>query len=103
MASILVVEDTADIRDVLIRQLHYAGHAVISAVNGIDGIACARAHLPDLIEMDLVMPRRNALDATKQLKADVRCADRRILAITARGRAETKEEGWAAGCAAIIS
>ena len=103
MASILVVEDTADIRDILIRQLHYAGHDVISAVNGIDGIACARAHLPDLIVMDLVMPLLSGLDAIKQLKADARCADLPILAMTARARAETKEEAWAAGCAAFIS
>ena len=35
MASILVIEDTADIRDILTRQLRYAGHQVMSAVNGI--------------------------------------------------------------------
>ena len=103
MASILVVEDTADIRDVLTRQLRFAGHQVISAVNGIDGLACARAQLPDLIVMDLVMPILSGWEAIKQLKADPRCADLPILAITARALAETKEQVHAAGCDAFIS
>src|SRR5215203_5278583 len=103
MASILVVEDTVDIRDMLTRQLRFAGHDVISAVNGIEGVACARAQLPDLIVMDLVMPMLNGWDAIKQLKADARCADLPILAITARALAETREQARAAGCDAFIS
>jgi two-component system, cell cycle response regulator DivK len=103
MASILVVEDTADIRDMLTRQLRFAGHDVISAVNGIEGVACARAQLPDLIVMDLIMPILNGWEAIKQLKADARCADLPILAITARALTETREQAQAAGCAAFIS
>jgi len=103
MASILVVEDTADILDIITRQLHYAGHQVISATNGVDGIACARAQLPDLIVMDLLMPVLNGWEAIKQLKADVRCADLPIVAITACARAETKEQARAAGFDAFIS
>jgi len=103
MASILVVEDTADIRDILIRQLRFAGHDVISAENGIDGIACARAQLPDLIVMDLVMPILNGWEAIKQLKADARCAALPILAITARALVENREQACAAGCDAFIS
>jgi two-component system cell cycle response regulator DivK len=103
MASILVVEDTADILDILTRQLRYAGHQVIGATNGVDGMACARAYLPDLIVMDLVMPLVDGWEAIKQLKADARCADLPILAITARVLTETKEQARAVGCAAFIS
>ena len=103
MASILVVEDTADIRDILTRQLRSAGHRVISAENGIEGIACAQAQLPDLIVMDLIMPILNGFEAIKQLKADLRCADLPILAITARALTETKEQARTAGCDAFIS
>jgi CheY-like chemotaxis protein len=102
MASILVVEDTADIRDILMRQLRFAGHNVISAVNGLEGVAYAREQLPDLIVMDLVMPILNGLDAIRQLKADVRCANLPILAISAHALAETKEQAHAAGCTAFI-
>ena len=103
MASILVVEDTADIRDILTRQLRFAGHRVISAENGIEGIACAQAQLPDLIVMDLVMPMLNGFEAIKQLKADLRCADLPILAITARAQIEIQEQARTAGCDAFIS
>jgi two-component system cell cycle response regulator DivK len=103
MASILVIEDTADIRDILTRQLRFAGHQVTSAENGIDGIACARAQLPDLIVMDLVMPLLNGWEAIKQLKADQRCADLPIIAITARALVEIREQARTAGCDAFIS
>jgi two-component system, cell cycle response regulator DivK len=103
MASILVVEDTADILDILTRQLRHAGHDVIGAMNGIEGIACARTHMPDLIVMDLVMPMLNGWEAIKQLKADARCADLPILAISARALTETMEQARAAGCDAFMS
>src|SRR5262245_6187728 len=103
MASILVIDDTTDIRDILTRQLRYAGHHVMSAVNGIEGIAYARAELPDLIVMDLIMPMLDGWEAIKQLKADPRCANLPILAISARALTETGEQARAAGCAAFIS
>ena len=103
MASILIVEDTTDILDILTRQLSYAGHNVISAMNGIEGIACARAHMPDLIVMDLVLPMLNGWEAIKQLTADARCAALPILAITARALSESKEQAQAAGCDAFMS
>ena len=103
MASILVVEDTADILDILTRQLRYAGHDVISAINGVEGIAYARAHTPDLIVMDLVMPLLSGWEAIKELKGDARCANLPILAISAHASTETKEQTRAAGCDAFIS
>lgn len=103
MASILVVEDTADILDIITRQLRYAGHDVISASNGIEGIAYARAHTLDLIVIDLVMPILSGWDAIKELKADSRCADLPILAMSAHASTETKQRTRAAGCDAFIS
>jgi two-component system, cell cycle response regulator DivK len=102
MASILVVEDTADILDMITRQLRYAGHSVISAMNGIEGIEYARAHTPDLIVMDLVMPMLNGWEAIKQLKADTCCATLPILAISAGAPREISEKTRAAGCDGFI-
>ena len=103
MASILVIEDMPDIRDIITRQLHYAGHQVISAANGFDGIACARAYLPDLVLMDLVMPVLNGWEAIAQLKADTCCSALPIVAITARAETEIKEKARAVGFDALIS
>lgn len=67
MARILIVDDspteTYRFREILERH----GHAVIEATNGADGVAMARAELPDLVLMDVVMPGLNGFQATRQL------------------------------------
>ena len=93
---------SADILDILARQLRYAGHDVISAVNGVEGVAYARTHTPDLIVLDLVMPMLNGWEAIKELKADPHCAKLPILAMSADASTETKEQTRAAGCDAFI-
>ena len=67
MARILVIDDspteTYRLREILQRN----GHQVLEAANGADGISVARAELPDLILMDVVMPGINGFQATRQL------------------------------------
>jgi twitching motility two-component system response regulator PilH len=67
MARILVIDDspteTYRFREILQRN----GHQVLEAANGADGISVARAELPDLILMDVVMPGINGFQATRQL------------------------------------
>ncbi len=67
MARILVVDDspteTFRFREILQRH----GHEVIEASNGADGVAVARAEVPDLILMDVVMPGMNGFQATRQI------------------------------------
>ncbi|ONG41603.1 MAG: response regulator [Moraxellaceae bacterium] len=67
MARILVIDDspteTYRFREILQRN----GHDVLEAANGADGISVARAELPDLILMDVVMPGINGFQATRQL------------------------------------
>ncbi len=67
MAKILVVDDSPTemyrFREIL--QKH--GHQVLEAANGADGVATARAELPDLVLMDVVMPGLNGFQATRQL------------------------------------
>ncbi|MEC7121268.1 MAG: twitching motility response regulator PilH [Pseudomonadota bacterium] len=67
MARILVVDDspteTFRFREILQRN----GHQVLEATNGADGVALARAELPDLVLMDVVMPGMNGFQATRQL------------------------------------
>ncbi|MDR9778848.1 response regulator, partial [Rhizobium hidalgonense] len=67
MARILVIDDspteTYRFREILQRN----GHEVLEASNGADGISVARAEVPDLILMDVVMPGINGFQATRQL------------------------------------
>ncbi len=67
MARILIVDDspteTYRFKEILERY----GHAVLEATNGADGVAVARAELPDLVLMDVVMPGINGFQATRQI------------------------------------
>ena len=67
MARILIVGDspteTYRFKEILERY----GHAVLEATNGADGVAVARAELPDLVLMDVVMPGINGFQATRQI------------------------------------
>jgi twitching motility two-component system response regulator PilH len=71
MARILVVDDspteTFRFREILQRN----GHQVLEASNGADGVAMARAELPDMILMDVVMPGMNGFQATRQITRGV--------------------------------
>jgi len=69
-ARILIVEDNMDNYELVRLVLERAGYDVFLAVNGLDGVAAARAQKPDLILMDLGMPEMDGLEATRKLKAD---------------------------------
>jgi two-component system cell cycle response regulator DivK len=68
--TILVVEDTAEIREVWQRVLTAAGYDVLQAHDGADGVHQAREHQPDLILMDVTLPVLDGISAVQKLKAD---------------------------------
>ena len=68
MASILVCDDAAFMRMTLIKILQGAGHDVIGeATNGIEALEKYRVLKPDVVLMDITMPERNGLEATKDI------------------------------------
>ena len=81
MAKILVVEDERDIRDLVSFTLQYAGHEVLSATNGAEGVEQAKAELPDLIIMDVRMPVMTGYEACRVLKAKTDESKRSRLAL----------------------
>jgi len=68
VASILIVEDSPTDALVLRRALEQHGHSVTVATDGEAGIHCAIDEQPDLILMDIVMPRLNGFEATRELR-----------------------------------
>jgi twitching motility two-component system response regulator PilH len=68
--KILIVDDSPTDREVLNTLLLHHGFQVIAAVDGQEGIELARTELPDLILMDVVMPRVNGFQATRTLARD---------------------------------
>jgi PAS domain S-box-containing protein len=67
---VLVVDDNADLRDYMRRILSQAGHEVAVAVDGQDALEAARAHAPDLIVSDVMMPRLDGFGLLRALRGD---------------------------------
>ena len=98
MAKILCVEDSEDNMFALHKRLSLAGLEVKVATNGETGVDWAKTLLPDLIVMDLKLPRLDGWEATRRLKADPATRDIPIIALSAHAMAGDREKAFAAGC-----
>ena len=97
MRIVLVADDDADSRAVARDALTMAGFEVLEAVDGLDAIAAADRVRPDLVFLDLSMPRLDGWEAARRLKAGV-CAGIPVVAYTAHALAGDEEKALAAGC-----
>src|SRR6187402_196499 len=98
MATILLVEDHEDNRDMLTRRLERKGFSVVCAVDGAEGVSMAGQHHPDLILMDLSLPVMDGWEATRQIKANPATQDIPVIALTAHAMAGDREKALEAGC-----
>lgn len=97
MAKILIAEDERDIRDLIEFTLKYAGHEVIKASNGAEAVELASQVKPDLILMDVRMPRMTGYEACRALKAIDEMKNIPIVFLSAKGQASEMETGLDAG------
>ncbi|MFG1923480.1 SpoIIE family protein phosphatase [Cryptosporangium sp. NPDC048952] len=95
-ARVLVADDNADMRDYLQRLLR-SRYDVTTVVDGVAALGAARAHPPDLIVSDVMMPGLDGLELVTALRADTRTAGIPILLLSARAGQEAAVEGLDAG------
>ncbi|TVR21452.1 MAG: response regulator [Anaerolineaceae bacterium] len=95
---ILVIEDNRDNMTLIVDLLQSMGHEVIQARDGVQGVAGAQEEVPDLILMDLSLPKMDGWTATGQIKADPALNHIPIIALTAHAMAGDREKALAAGC-----
>jgi two-component system cell cycle response regulator DivK len=81
----LVVDDEDDSRALYGEVLRLAGYVVIEATNGLDALERAIAERPDIVVMDLCMPRMDGWEAARKLKTDLRTRDVPLITLTAIG------------------
>lgn len=81
---VLVVDDEPDIRELLRIFFEQRGFSVAIAVDGHSGVELARRQRPDVILMDILMPRKDGVTALHELRADSRLDRTTIIALTAR-------------------
>lgn len=94
---ILIVEDTVSSREIMEIRLCSSGYDVITAVDGIDGLEMAKKHLPDLILLDILMPRMDGLEVCRHLKADNNLPFMPIIMVTAKTDSKDIVEGLDSG------
>lgn len=94
--TILIAEDHADSREALRTLLEATGYRVFTAEDGAEAVEQALAVHPDLIIMDIMMPRLDGLDATRQIRSRSEFDRVPILALSALGTAG--ERAVSAGC-----
>ncbi|MDO8729870.1 MAG: response regulator transcription factor [Candidatus Omnitrophota bacterium] len=82
--KILLVEDEKNIAKVVLYNLEREGYQVITARDGEEGLAKARKELPDLVILDLMLPKTDGLEVCRQLKSDPKTARIPIIMLTAK-------------------
>lgn len=97
METILIIDDEADIRDILSYNLKKEGYGVLTAENGKHGIEIAKKNIPDLILLDIMMPEMDGIEACELLKTDNGTRDILICFLTARSEDYSQIAGFNAG------
>jgi CheY-like chemotaxis protein len=98
MATILCVEDNDDNQFMLHRRLTRAGYDVKIAPNGAEGVEWAKTLKPDLIVMDLNLPKVDGFEATRRLKSMPETKHIPIVVLSSHATQRHRNEALAAGC-----
>jgi two-component system phosphate regulon response regulator PhoB len=97
MARILVIEDEADIRQVLDYNLKSAGHEVVEASRGVDGLRLLRERIPDLVLLDLMLPDMPGTEVCRAIKDNAATRTLPVVMLTARGEEIDRVVGFEIG------
>lgn len=100
--QLLVVEDNADIRQ-YISDSFCDDFQVLQAQNGQEGVQMAEEYVPDIIVSDIMMPKLNGIQLTRQLKDDIRTSHIPIILLTAKNTDEDKEDGYDSGADSYLT
>lgn len=95
---ILLVEDNPATVDVMQKELEFLGYDVTVAEDGKEGVELATSRLPDLIIMDISLPKMDGLEASSLIRKNPKTSSIPILAATARALPGDQEKCLQAGC-----
>ena len=102
MATIMIADDEPDIRDLVSFTLRFAGHTVIAYSNGAEVVEAAKTAQPDLILMDVRMPRMTGYEACQALRADPLTTAIPVVLLSAKGQEEEIRTGLESGAAEYL-
>jgi CheY-like chemotaxis protein len=101
--TLLLVEDNEDNRIIYSTVLRHLGYEVIEAQDGVEAVELARSALPDLILMDISIPRMDGWEATRILRGDPRTQAIPIIALTAHALADDRERASEVGFSSYLA
>ena len=97
MSKILIAEDERDIRDLITFTLQFAGYEVAAASNGEEAVKLAQQEVPDLILMDVRMPRMTGYEACAAIKAIDKLKNIPVIFLSAKGQDSEIQTGMQVG------
>ncbi len=103
MSRVLVIDDEADVRLLYRVNLRHAGHEVLEADDGERGIEAARTHRPDVVVLDLMMPRVDGFEVLRVLRAEQTSREVPVLVLTADSRVDDHRICFELGADEVIT
>lgn len=97
MARILIVEDEPDVLLLLENRVRGAGHDVVSATNGEEGLTLVSTEKPNLVVLDWMMPRRDGIEVCEEIRRSDPDHGIKVLMLTARSQQSDVDRAMAAG------
>jgi DNA-binding response OmpR family regulator len=102
MTKILIAEDERDIRELVSFSLQFGGFSVVQATNGAEAVEQAQKELPDLILMDVRMPKMTGYEACRQMKTIDTIRDIPVVFLSAKGQESEIQTGLEVGAEEYI-
>ena len=97
MSKILIIDDSPTIIELLKTVLVSNGHEVLTANDGVAGLNLAKENRPDLIVLDIMLPKMNGYEVCNLIKFDEKYKDIKILMLTAKAGEESKNISYETG------
>lgn len=101
--KILIVDDNADSRELVMKILKNKNYQLSDAIDGEDALMKINADKPDLILMDISMPKIDGYELTRRLKQQDALRDIKVVALTAHAMKGDREKALASGCLGYIA
>jgi CheY-like chemotaxis protein len=104
--SILIVDDERHIRLLIeqaLEELEDEAVELLTAADGDEALAMVERHRPELVFLDIMMPRRNGFEVCRAIKQELGMQDAAVVMITAKGQAYDRDQGLAAGADRYIT
>jgi DNA-binding response OmpR family regulator len=101
--KILLVDDSNTILMMEKFILKNGPYDLVTASNGEEAVSKASEHIPDLILLDVIMPKMGGFDACRLIRSNEATSAIPIIMVTTRGEAANVEAGWANGCTDYVT